>query len=417
MNRILLFFAAVAFLYSCKQSPKIYQWRGEDRKGIYNETNLKKEWKKDGPDIKWEYKSIGDGYGSPVITDKNLFVMGSVDSTGYLYAFDLLGNLLWKSDYGLEWTKNFVGSRCTPTIVDNLAYTCSGRGIVSCFDTKNGEKKWSFDMVKKYEGVLPYFGQSESLLIDNDKVFLVAGGKKNNIIGLNRFTGDLVWSCKGKGERPGYNSPTLIKKGDKNIIVAMTAYHLMGIESETGKILWTHEQTNTPIEKRKPTSGDTHGNTAYFDDSNIYYVAGDGNRAVKLKLSEDGSSIKEEWKSKRFDSYMGGFVKIGDYLYGTGTRKKDIRSANAITGEVVDSIKLGMGTIIAADNMLYFYSDRGRMNLIKPVDGKLEKISTFKVKKGTKEHFSHPVINNGVLYVRHGQLLLAYDIKAADKKG
>ena len=37
--------------------------------------------------------------------------------------------------------------------------------------------------------------------------------------------------------------------------------------------------------------------------------------------------------------------------------------------------------------------------------------SKFKIEKGTKEHFAHPVIGNGVLYVRHGKALLAYKIK------
>jgi hypothetical protein len=33
------------------------------------------------------------------------------------------------------------------------------------------------------------------------------------------------------------------------------------------------------------------------------------------------------------------------------------------------------------------------------------------VTKGTKEHFSHPMIHDGVLYIRHGESLLAYAIK------
>jgi hypothetical protein len=36
---------------------------------------------------------------------------------------------------------------------------------------------------------------------------------------------------------------------------------------------------------------------------------------------------------------------------------------------------------------------------------------SFKVNAGTKEHFSHPVIHMGVLYIRHGNVLMAYDIR------
>ena len=62
---------------------------------------------------------------------------------------------------------------------------------------------------------------------------------------------------------------------------------------------------------------DTHGNNIIFEDGAIYYSAGDGNCGVKLKLSDNGSQITEVWRNKEFDSYMGGIVKIGDYLFGS----------------------------------------------------------------------------------------------------
>ena len=56
----------------------------------------------------------------------------------------------------------------------------------------------------------------------------------------------------------------------------------------------------------------------------IYYAAGDGNCGVKLKLSDDGTKITEVWRNKSFDSFMGGIVKIGNYMYGSGTVKPEL---------------------------------------------------------------------------------------------
>jgi len=50
------------------------------------------------------------------------------------------------------------------------------------------------------------------------------------------------------------------------------------------------------------------------------------------------------------------------------------------------------------------------VKLIKFENNKFIEISKFKVEKGTKEHFSHPVISNGTMYIRHGRALMAYDI-------
>jgi len=69
------------------------------------------------------------------------------------------------------------------------------------------------------------------------------------------------------------------------------------------------------------------------------------------------------------------------------------------------------GTLISADDHLYCYTDNGHVNLIQLTGTKMEVVSQFKIDKGTKEHFSHPVIANGVLYVRHGNALMAYGIK------
>jgi outer membrane protein assembly factor BamB len=185
----------------------------------------------------------------------------------------------------------------------------------------------------------------------------------------------------------------------------------MGLDAETGKLLWSHEQDNFPPEKRIPGNGDTHSNTVLYDGGSIYYTAGDGNCSVKLNLSEDGTGITEVWRNKSFDSFMGGVVKIGDWIYGSGTATPDIRVINASTGQLSDSLKIGSGAVIAADNMLYYYTQKGDMVLLGYNQGKIEKVSSFKIKQGNLQHFSHPVIHKGILYQRHGNTLMAFDIR------
>ncbi len=54
---------------------------------------------------------------------------------------------------------------------------------------------------------------------------------------------------------------------------------------------------------------------------------------------------------------------------------------------------------------------RGTLGLANPGD-KLDVVSSFPVNFGSKEHWAHPMICDGVLYVRHGDVLAAFDIKA-----
>jgi hypothetical protein len=108
---------------------------------------------------------------------------------------------------------------------------------------------------------------------------------------------------------------------------------------------------------------------------------------------------------------MGGVIKSGNYLYCGAVARPQLVSINATTGVLTDSLKIGTGALISADNMLYYYNQKGDLMLLSFNQGKIEKVSSFKVRKGTLEHFSHPVINKGVLYQRHGKVLIAYDIK------
>lgn len=410
MKNLSILFAFI-LLASFMPATRTYEWRGPGRSGIYNETGLLKSWPAEGPKELWSIGNIGNGFVSPVFTDENFFITGEIDSMEILFCFNLKGEKIWQTTLGKEWMKSFPGSRSAPTVVDDLIYVGTGLGNLYCVNRTDGKIIWSKDLVKDFNGVLPMHGHSESALIDGEKVFWTAGGKEKNVVALNRFNGSLIWSNKGFGERSAYNSPKLIELASRKILVTFSAYHIMGLDVKTGILLWSQEQDNYPMDKRIPGNGDTHSNTVLYEKGSVYYIAGDGNCGVKLNLTDDGSKITQVWRNKGFDSFMGGAVKIGDYIYGSGTVKPDLRAINANTGVLTDSLRIGSGAIISAENMLYYYTQKGDMMLLSPSHGKIEKISSFKIKEGNLQHFSHPVIHDGILYQRHGNVLMAFDIR------
>lgn len=383
------------------------QWLGTNRDGIYNEKQLLTSWPEGGPSLLWSNETLGTGYGSPAIDNGKLFINGEIDSISHVFAFDVKGQLLWKTPNGKEFmgkgfSSRYPGARSTPTIVGDLLYASSGMGRVACIDANSGKEKWSCDMVQRFNGVVPNFGYAESLLIDGDKVFCYPGGQQNNVVALNRLTGEPIWTTKALGDTMSYTSPILIKLPVRKVLVNFSTYYIFGLDAATGELLWSHKQEKLQYKQQC--------NTAQYENGFIYYMAGDGNGAVKLALSADGKSIKEVWRNPGVKNFQYGFVKLGDYLYGTDKGEK-FKTLNAATGAVVDSFRIRKGAIIAADGLVYLYSDNGEMNLMKPNAAKLDMVSKFKVEKGSQEHFAFPVIDKGVLYIRHGKSLLAYDIK------
>lgn len=416
MKKLLIISVFSAFLFPSCTQVKIVEWRGPNRSGVYNEKNLLKQWPETGPMLVWEAENIGNGYVSPSVTDDAIYITGEIDSLAHLFKFDLKGKLIWDVTYDHEWVKSFRGARSNPTVVDDLIYVSSGLGNLFCISAQNGDIQWSKNFVDDFQGRYPFCGQSEAPAVSGDLVYFTPGGVVHNVVALNRFSGDIKWSNECFKEHSAYNNPRIITLSKRKIFVTFSAYHLLGLDADTGELLWSHEQTNYLPEKRVYGYGDTHANNILYEDGAIYYAAGDGNGGVKLELSEDGSKITEVWNNKNFDSYMEGIIKLGGKLYGCGTAKPRLVCADASTGELTDSLKISTGSIIAADNMLYYYNVKGKVNLIDVSGEKMNLVSSFKIEKGTKEHFAHPVIHDGILYIRHGNTLMAYDIKESNRK-
>ncbi len=392
---------------SCKnENSNTSQWRGPNRDGVYNDQNLLKSWPENGPELLWSTEELGNGYGTAVVSDKKVFVNGEIDSTAYLFCFDLQGKLLWKSPYGKEYTGSgfsagFPGGRSTPTVVENLVYVLSGTGKIVCFETSTGAEKWTTDMLSDLRGLANEFGYSESLLVDGDIVFCYPGGAESNVVAMNRFTGKPVWTSKALADTVSFCSPLLIKLKERSVLVTFSIRAIFGLDAKTGELLWSQEQDTVIY--------GTQGNTPIFANGNLYYI-GDSNGLVKLALSEDGSSIKEIWRSNEITNGTGGFVLVNNNIYGTSGNQK-LKGVDVNTGALSDSLRIGRAATIYADGNLYCYSDKNEVSLISLEKGKMEKVSSFKCTLGTKEALAHPVIGEGMLFIRHGKALMAYKIQ------
>ncbi len=405
-----LVFVFLLFIVTQGSAQQIFQWRGEHRDGIYNETNLLQKWPEKGPALQWFTEEIGSGYAAPVVTKDKLLINGEADSTSYLFAFDLKGKLIWKTPngkeyYGKGFAASFPGSRATPTVVGDMVYTSSGRGRLAGYELATGKEKWAVDMVPEMGGLENMFGYAESPLVDGDNIYFMAGGPANNVVALNRFSGKTVWSSKAFGDTTSFCSPLLITLASRKIFVTLSHHYIFGLDAINGEILWSQKLDNFKLEGE-------HCNTPIYADGFIYYIVGDGNGngAVKLELSPDGKSVKEVWRNVNVTSTMGGFIKRGDRLFST-TKKKRLVCVDTNNGIVSDSLGVVKGSIIYADNCFYCYNETGEVKLVTFENNKFNEISKFRLDKGTKEHFSHPVIANGTMYIRHGKALMAYDIK------
>jgi outer membrane protein assembly factor BamB len=378
------------------------QWRGKNRDGIYNETDLLKKWPESGPQLLWHFDGLGEGHTSVAIANDKVYITGMTDSTGILYIFDLQGHLLNKKAYGLEWNENFNGTRSTVNVSEGKLYIFSGRGVLMCLDEKSLEVVWSRNLLADFDGNNLKFGMTESPLITGDVIYATPGGKKNNMIAMNKHTGELIWSSVGTGKPSTYCSPQYISDREIPVIVNAIDSSLVAFNAKTGELLWEIDQKN-PYGMSP--------NTPLYADGMLFSTTGGGIGSVLLRLTDGGKSFEKVWTNE-MDSKMGGVVKIGDYLYGSGEKNRYWYCIDWKTGETkYKSNKVGTGNVIAANGMLYCYSDKGEMALVRATPDNFDLVGKFPITMGTDQHWAHPVIYKGVLFIRHGNTLMAYNIK------
>ncbi len=394
-------------------------WRGPLRDGIYPETGLLKSWPAGGPLQSWETLDVGKGYSSPVIVGERLYITGmnEAEDKEIFSAYTLDGKKVYETIYGTPWKDSYPETRTTPAIVGDKGYVISGNGEVACLNIADGTILWKVDGSTEFGRKTGTWGTSECPLVFDNKVIFCPGGDQTAVVALNATTGEICWKSATLSDISGYASPLLIMHNGKKQIVGLSGKSVFGVNAETGKIEWTFDDWGQSAvangwEKIAP-------NTPLFKDGKIFVCNGYDMNSFLLELNADATGVSLLWRNNDLDTHHGHYVLIDGYIYGSNWINNGQGNWVAVdwkTGETKYDTAWGggksKGAVIAADGMMYCYDERrGAVGLVKPNPEKFDVVSEFRITKGEGPHWAHPVIDNGILYIRHGNALMAYRIK------
>lgn len=415
MKRIFVVLFLSLQLAQVVNSQIISEWRNLGRTGVYEEIGLLKEWPAEGPELLWVIDSIfPPGYSSVAIAHNTIYTTGIIDSMDAVIAVTMDGKVKWQTKYGRAWLESFIDSRSTPTIDGERLYVTSGYGDFACMNTSTGEIIWSKKASEELGGTYGKWGIAESPLILDNKVYYTPGGEQTTMVAFDKMNGEIIWKSETLNDNPSYVSPLLIERNGVKYIIQVTQNYVISINPEDGNILWKFNygqfaggkwmaniQANTPL---------------YYNDC-IYVTNGYDHKSVMLQLTDDSSKVYFKYVDTVLDVHTGGVVRIGDYIYGANwvhNRMGNWVCLNWNTGKPMYETEWeNKGSIIAADGMLYCYDEKGgNIALVKADPQEFKIISEFKVPYGKGPHWSHLVIKDGILYVRHENALMAYKIKA-----
>jgi len=387
-------------------------WRGPNRSGVYEESGLMKTWPREGRPLVWVVNGIGAGFSSATVVDDVIYITGRKDSVDVLTALSLDGKKKWETVYGKSWNNTYTESRCTPTYSDGKIFVVSGRGDMVCIG-EDGKTIWSVNYFQKYNAKPPRNGISESPLVVNNKVIGTPGGDIASMVAFDTENGEVIWECEPVNEETQYINPLLAGAGNKKFIVTMTFSYIIGVDPETGKLLW---KINYAAENGDHVVAGNHTITPLFHDGFVFITSGYNNMAMKLKLSDDGSMPEIIWKNNDIDPHVGGVILLENYLFSSTWDNNAKGKWICVDWETGKTMWINewynKGSIISADGMIYIFEEKsGHVGLVKPRNDKLEVISEFRITEGEGPYWAHPVIHKGILYIRHGEVLMAYNVK------
>jgi len=148
-----------------------------------------------------------------------------------------------------------------------------------------------------------------------------------------------------------------------------------------------------------------------------------GGGLVRLKPEGNGVVTEQVYFERGLPNGFGGAVLIGNYLYGSDPAEQKVLAVEFTTGKVMwKADSLGRSSLAYADGLLYVHAWKGEVGLVEATPegyrekGRFTPSDQPKPAAGTPYSdtaYAHPVISNGVLYIRDSGTLWAYDIKTS----
>jgi outer membrane protein assembly factor BamB len=382
-------------------------FHGPQRDNISRETGLLKKWPENGPTLLWKFPDCGEGFSGVSIAAGKVFTAGDFDDVEKVIALDMDGRLLWQSPNGESWTGPYPGSRTTPAYSHGMLYQMNPKGRLAAYRADSGKELWGVDLVKQFGARYGTWSMTENVAVEGDLLFCVPGGSKALVVALDKNTGRTVWTNSAMDETAAYCSPILVTHQGVRQLITLTQKSIIAVDVRTGRLLWSHPHV---------TRHDQNVNAPVFHHGYVFVASGHSGGGRVVKIDADNRSVKQLWWDKALDNCHGSVTLLDGCLYGSSCRSggKGFFCADLLTGKVrYRERKMTKLSLTFAEGMIYGLTQAGEMLLIRPRPDRFDVASRFETPSDSKAlSWAHPVVCGRRLYLRRGEYLYAYDIRA-----
>ena len=381
------------------------QWLGPHRNGISPETGLFGK----APSFKESWRiHAGPGLSGLSVVGDRLYTMYIHSGEEYAVCLDARnGEVMWRTrTTGNSPSERRGGSpRATPTVDGKMVYVFSAHGKLLALDSQFGTQRWNCDIVREFDGIRPSrgFGAS-SPLVERNLVLIEAGGKKgHSLMAFDKTSGEVAWTT-GSDER-GYSSPIIATIGQTRQAVFFTAYRLIAVAPQKGRVLWQYPWI---------TSQSTNAVTPVFIPPNRFFISssyGMGGAVVEVAATDKGYEVAEVWRNNNMQNHSATSIYYQRHLYGFDG--STLKCLDAETGEEKWQTRgYGTGTLIVADGHLVILGERCNLGIAEATPaGFVEKANTLVFRHSGCGTI--PSLVDGGIYLRDNKEIVRINIVGA----
>jgi outer membrane protein assembly factor BamB len=390
------------------------QWRGIHRDGLSAETGLLPAWPEDGPAMVWQVNDQGDGYGAPAVVGDRIYLVVNQGMENELVKALATkdGSEIWATRIGKvgnpDQRPNFPAARSTPTVVGDRIYALGSDGDLVCLEKETGKPVWALNIREEFGGVPGSWAYAESPLVDGDLVVCAPSGPEAGVVAVERASGKVVWKSAVPGcKDAGYASTVIAENGGIRQYVSFLGHALVGVDAATGKVLWQYDKTK----------GQANMPTPVVTEAGVYSST---NRApgamVQLVADQSGVKVEEVYSSKDLPNAIGGFLVVGDHLFGTSSQY--LICANVKTGDILwREPSIAPASLCYANGCLFLHGENGEVALVAASADGYKELGKFTPPNAPEpmnrmqKTWAYPALADGRLYIRNRGTLWCYHVR------
>lgn len=397
-------------------------WRGRNRTGVSDATDLPSSWSPEGENLVWSDSWVGRS--TPAVFDGRVCANGrsgdGIDEQEVVACWNAeTGTKLWQHSFNILNTTvpfNRVGwGSVTGDPETGHLYAMNIDGHLNAFD-RDGTIVWTWRLAEDFGRASGYGGRTSTPIVDEDQLLLsvigagwgnLGGPPRHRYVSFDKSTGDIRWVSAPGGTVADMNTQSVgvvgVINGERLWIDGNADGRIYAIKARTGEKVWEYHLSKRGINVSPVLVGDT----IYVSHSEENIDAGTMGRVVAIDATGTGdvTATHERWRA---DEMAVGFSSplVHDGRVYVIDNSANLFALNASNGAVEweQSVgTVGKASPVWADGKLFVTETNGNVTILEPGDNGATQLDHDELQMATESRYAEIygsfAIGYGRLYV------------------